>query len=367
MIIRFNKVIISKIIVLTIISIIILNLNASTIEARKSLSINSINEESENFAVIVACTDYKNSEYNIPIKPFKPIPERKLRCLYDSLIQSSNWDEENIILLLNEKADKKNITDALDEMSNIVGPEDYFLFSWQGHGSEVVENISDGPLDEEDGKDEIICPYDISKNEKNNFVNYITDDELNDYFNQINSLGMCLIFDCCLSGGMVDSNESVDKQEIFRLNLAQDFKYNSIKNSDVNCENRVIIMSTLAGFVGRATYLTGFPLTRALSFAFNGYANDENNDGYISAEEAFIWAKPRSIAQSTLYWSFVMGLNYITYLIGPARHPFIRSFLKMVISYILTQKIVKSKSSHLLMNYPNMQDDYDGDLCLVKI
>ena len=123
---------------------------------------------------------------------------------YESLLQSKNWDEHNIILLLNEKATKNNITSALQYMANIIEPEDYFVFSWSGHGSETFDtNGDERNYDPKDTLDEIICPYDILAGD-DTWINMITDDELDSYFSNITCKGMTLIFDCCLSGGMVD-------------------------------------------------------------------------------------------------------------------------------------------------------------------
>jgi len=65
------------------------------------------------YAIIAACSKYQNSDYNLPKKFFPPFSDAKLSVLYNSLLQSKNWNETHIILLLNDHATKQNITDAL--------------------------------------------------------------------------------------------------------------------------------------------------------------------------------------------------------------------------------------------------------------
>ena len=162
-------------------------------------------DETEYYAVIAACSRYLKPWDNLPVR------EEVLKNLYRALINAPNWDEDNIILLINNESTKENITKALEEMAGRVTSNDVFLFSWQGHGNEVPD--LDG--DEDDGYDEIICPYDCYNDFPRGLVNYITDDELNEYLSNISAKGMLLTFDSCLSGGLIDSDNylSIDKNK----------------------------------------------------------------------------------------------------------------------------------------------------------
>jgi len=52
--------------------------------------------------------------------------------------------------------------------------------------------------------DEVICLYDTDRDLNNKTLkNVLSDDELNIFFSKIKSKGQTLIFDCCLSGGLV--------------------------------------------------------------------------------------------------------------------------------------------------------------------
>jgi len=293
--------------------------------------------ETEYYALIVAISEYKNKRYNIPKPPFPPIASWKLKSFYNSIIKSSNWKPENVILLINENATKENIINALQELSTKVDSNDIFVFSYQGHGSEVPD---EAPFDEEDGTDEIIVPYDITK-EEGKPVNYITDDELNYYFSQIHAKGMALIFESCLSGGLVGGEFDVDQ------------------------ENRVVIVSTLEDTIGRVSFLFGFPMTFGLAIAcdqdFMFHATDVSGDGFISIEEAFNWAVPIIYGELSIYWIGV----WISLLINQGNP--LMATVQLFIEFILSQIITYIISGHFLLNCPHMIDNYPGELPLVEV
>ena len=324
------------------------------------------NNETEYYAVIAACTNYDRLTMNIPKGPF-PIPERKLIKLYDTLIESKNWNESNIILLLNRNATKENIINALQEMSHRVGPNDIFLFSWQGHGGDEKDIDGDEKINNRRDKyDEAIYPYDAE--------NYITDDELGDNFSKINAKGMCLIFESCLSGGLANRSRLVDRIGMSELNYIKSFNEDfrrdidsKIGTLDVDGGNRVVILSSLPNTICRATFLTGFPMTRALAFALKGFARDKDKDGYISAEEAFKTTRRLTLAQSSMYyggfWMFYCLMNTLTGTPNPVLKATI-SIIKVEISVILLCLIL---NGYICLNWPNMFDTYEGALPLIEI
>lgn len=337
------------------------------INDQKIFSTNS--EDTEYYAVIAACTKYKNDQYNIPKKPLPPIPEYKLKFLYNSLIKAENWDENNIILLLNEDASREKIIDAFGQMAEIVGPDDIFLFSWSGHGSQVLDDDGDeSRVDPDDEYDEIICPFDTEYVD-GNLTNFIRDDELDMYFSEINAKGMCLIFESCLSGGLVDKEGSFEN----------DLSSGGVNELDINGNNRVVIMSTLPNTLGRATYLTGFPLIASLAFTFDKPKSDLDNDGFISGEESFKIARPLEIIQSSGIYAFNWIYTYYIYknemyrgfggLMGLffGDYPAVVATLMTIRLFFQIQNISKSFNGHYLLNWPNIRDDYEGDLPIIVL
>ncbi len=295
------------------------------------------NGDTEYYAVIAACSEYSNPDNNIPKSPLPPIATWKLSSFYKSILNTPNWKEDNIILLINKQATVNNILNALTEMSEKVDSNDVFLFSWQGHGSEVPD---EAPLDEEDGTDEVICPYDIKK-ENGTIKNYITDDELNEYLSQINAKGMLLIFESCLSGGLAGDEYDVDQ------------------------EGRVVIVSTFENTIGRASYLIGFPMTFGLAVACNQkfmfHAKDKNDDGFISAEEAFKWAKPLIYSELAMYWVAL----WVFLLLKSGGDP-VTATIQTFIEFVATQVAAYIMSGHFLFNAPHMIDNYYGELNLFE-
>jgi len=266
-----------------------------------------------------------------------PIETWKLKSFYTSLMGSSNWKEENVIVLINEDSTKENIINALEELATKIDSNDIFVFSYQGHGSEVPD---EAPLDEEDGTDEIICPYDITK-EDGELVNYITDDELNHYFSQINAKGMALIFESCLSGGLVGDELDVDQ------------------------ENRVVIVSTLEDTIGKASFLIGFPMTFGLAIACNQkfmfHATDKSDDGFISIEEAFNWAKPLIYAELAFYW-----IGLWVFLLLNQGDP-VAATIQLFLEFVMSQVMAYLMSGHFLLNAPHMIDNYPGELPILEL
>lgn len=311
----------------------------------------SSDEETEYYAIIAACSNYEDEELNIP--KFSPHGEWKLKKFYNNLIKAENWREENIILLINEEATVKNISNAFDQMANKIDENDVFLFSWQGHGSQVVDmsTLENPDFDEEDGYDEVIDPYNVYRDEEGVLHNYITDDELIDMFSNINSKGQFIIFDCCYSGGIAN---------------------------DLKDEKRVLVALTEEDDVGFIDLLIGFPMTMSLSLGlrddFFKKGKDKNSDGYISAEELFNWSKP-IINIATRGWiieSFIISL--LIQKTVPRRGLFtrVKSFVSAVfwtfiVGYGVVQMITKKNSGSYGINSPHIIDMYDGDLNLIQI
>lgn len=67
---------------------------------------------------------------------------------------------KNIDTLINEKATKKNILLALDKLAAKAKAGDIIYFHFSGHGQQIQDDANDGYLDEVDGYDEALVPYD---------------------------------------------------------------------------------------------------------------------------------------------------------------------------------------------------------------
>jgi len=338
---------------------------------KKTRSNNQNNDITEYYALIVGCTEYEQRWNDIPLS------ESSLKPVYNSLLNAANWKQKNIHLLLNEGATKNNIIDTLNDLSNTIDDNDIFLFSWMGHGTIIKDD--DG--DESDGTDEAICPYD-TKITTDGFQNIITDDELDTCLSTINAKGQFIMFESCMSGGMVDNETS-----------------KNITLIDVNKKGRVVVMSTPSGKLGFAMASVGWPISLLYGQALSNQNCDTNNDGWISAEEAFTFVDE---TYTTFEYNWFSELNdqimnetipiavVIQFLLANKllkkiiSKPLMRALLSglwALFAYqtykneeyreIMLEMLIEMMEKQLEMkgaeNNPNMVDDYPNELGIIKI
>jgi len=237
-----------------------------------NLSVNEVNY----YAVIIGVERFKGIE---------PLPEDKLDdgaiSMYNLLISSKNWISENIKLLLNEDATKENIRDSivnwLDEKEN---ENDVVLYYFAGHSIKM-------PLSKRHLGKTYSFPYNIT-----NFSyadDKITDTELASWLIELDSNHITLILDTCYSGKMTS--------------LCQ--------------ENRVMLTAGGKHFfcgVDESDALGTGIFTFFLLQGFKGLA-DINNDGWVSAEEAYRYARiPTIISSIWKQFPFIQEWNNQTIL-----------------------------------------------------
>jgi hypothetical protein len=222
----------------------------------------SVNGETEYWGVCVVAFD---DPYSESLKP----------CIYNSLLAAGNWEQTHIKLLYRENATKAAILDALDWLIENADENDIVLFSDNSHGTRRNGKYGIVPVDSEE-------------------TGIITTDELDEKFDAVKAKELCLIFDCCLAGNLVDKRS----MGINRIDKVRNF--NKIFTTGVEGGNRVVLMSTMKYGLGFhmtiADNETG-ELTQASFYKFMGdaftYNIDYNNDGFCSAEEAFSYAKEK--------------------------------------------------------------------------
>jgi metacaspase-1 len=105
------------------------------------------------------------------------------------------YSNEEIRVLTDERATKKNIIDRLEKMVGGAKAGDSLIFHFSGHGSQIRDREND---ELKDHMDELICPYDM--NWDNGFI---TDDMLGKILAQLKKgVRMELLIDSCHSGTM---------------------------------------------------------------------------------------------------------------------------------------------------------------------
>ena len=326
------------------------------------------------YAVLAGCVRYIDSSSNLPIATYK------LKEMKQSLEKAYNdW---NIKALYNEEASKQDIIDALDWAADNVRGNDIFLFSWQGHGSEVLDDDGDEGLF--DRYDEVICPYDCYRDHYGALHNYITDDELDNYLDKINAKSMVLMFDSCLSGGMVDEDVLdeltggdgiIDETEKDNWNIQGDLEVEA-GIEDVDGPGRIVLVDSFSGLpketLGRGSYIFGFPMTwtvaHSLSKGIFGPANDQNNDGWVSVSESWSWSKPRITIENGIFWGFIWTIFFIEqYSFTGDITAALDAALWTMFEFVYVQLITRLATGHFMMNWPTMQDQCPEEVNLVKI
>ena len=125
--------------------------------------------------------------------------------------------------LLNNNATKVNIINAITKLIELTTSDDILVITYSGHGTWTTD--LDG--DEDDQRDEAICPYDVA-------TNILLDDELNEIFSKKQS-GATIVFisDSCHSGTVSKMCKTIPGTENDHWNF-QKIKYmpaaNYIKN-----------------------------------------------------------------------------------------------------------------------------------------
>lgn len=191
--------------------------------------------------------------------------------MYDTLLHEHNWNESRTRLLYLSDATRDNILDALDWLAENVDADDIVVFSDNSHGS-YKRGVCG------------VCPWDYHEE------GIITKEELDAKFDNINAYGMCLIFDCCFSGNLVDTKTPSSTQDaiLFQQTL----------QGGIEGENRVILMETRRFGTGFQMGITNPETNETEIVTFSKFVADcfrekidNNDDGICSAEESFYYAR----------------------------------------------------------------------------
>jgi hypothetical protein len=114
-----------------------------------------------------------------------------VRMLLKQYFQVPN---EDLRIVVNQRATKANILHRLQDMIQRSQPGEVLVFYFSGHGSQIRDRDGDELTD---SLDEIICPYDMDWDRKT----YILDDDLDEIFATLPpEVLLEAFFDCCFWG-----------------------------------------------------------------------------------------------------------------------------------------------------------------------
>ena len=278
--------------------------NAYALEELNNTFANDIELDIEYWGLLVSVAVYADDP-----NQNRPLMFEEVDGLYDLLVDSPWWDEDHIKVIKGEDATVTNIFEGLRWLDEKEDSNDISLFYITTHGFPLGYDIP--PLDEADGTDEALMSF-------WGFAyptNIIWDDEINIMLNRLESFGVCMIVDSCYAGGFNDPPDWNQDGNTISKDLKVDNSQNAkewIKGfaEDVQGQGRVILMASCEDEV---SYSGGF--APYLIDGLRGYG-DTNQDGIISAEEAFYYTEPRTVRQSpTMYDGFegelpLIPINY---------------------------------------------------------
>ena len=126
------------------------------------------------------------------------IPGANLRgCVNDvalvanALRELYGFSDGDITLLTDSAATRAAIESGIEGLVGSARPGDVLYLHYSGHGS----NVPDRNHDEDDGRDEILCPHDLDWNTP------LTDDWLRTTFDRLDpGATLTVVMDCCHSG-----------------------------------------------------------------------------------------------------------------------------------------------------------------------
>ena len=240
-------------------------------------------------AVIVGISDYPGTVNDLD---WCDDDAREIR---DTLLSDgAHWSADNVRLLVNDAAGALAIQTALNEEFSETTPSgDVYLFFFSGHGTELPD-AGGGAGDEDTGDiwDEAIVAYDA----------LITDDDLATWFAAHDGKSICAIFDVCRAGGMA---KSVDpSSDLWNAGLASDvlkaLPTPAPATRDIQDTGQTGIVMLMACEDVELSEEDAILRNGVFSFyiieALSRRAADADGNNFVSAEEAFTYAKPLVIA-----------------------------------------------------------------------
>jgi uncharacterized caspase-like protein len=234
------------------------------------------------WAILVGITDYQYLDDLY-------YPGNDVDDMTRVLMDMCGFPRDHIFTYKDGLATRNGIKNALSQLARKAGSADLVVFYFSGHGE--YQAVPDSPpLDEADGYDEVICPYDSLSN---SYENDITDDEIQSWLSAIPSRNTVAIFDSCGSGGMTRSAirgvagrpQPGGKTDGFARDFSRDIsgrKFVVLMASDDNEDSWDI--NRLQNGLFSYYLLEGLGAPSA----------DTDGDSWISAEEAFAYASPRT-------------------------------------------------------------------------
>ena len=241
------------------------------------------------WAVLIGVTNYQYIED-------LDFPGNDVDDMRSVLVNNCGFPSSHVFAYKDSQAKKSAIRGAISQLSSRTGSNDLVVFYFSGHGT-YRQLLDAAPIDESDGYEETLCPYDALDN---SFANDITDDELQTWLTSVSSRNTVCIIDTCGSGGMTKTtlrgNPAQPPGTVSSTDIILDDGIARDLTRDINGRKYLVLtaadddedswdISALQN--GLFTYFLVEGLTKASA--------NTDNDQWISVEEAFYSARAATI------------------------------------------------------------------------
>ena len=236
-------------------------------------------EEVNYYALVVGVEEFAGME-----TPYQEYLDESATAFYEKLLESENWEAENIKFLLNENATKENISDSIvNWLDDREDEKDIVLIYYADHGWRI-------PINQRKYGYAFVCTYNTTENKFDE--NKISDKEFDLWVDELDSKNIVIILDHCYSGRMFAL------RQFGRIFLASGGKYLFCP-----CNWSDSLESTI--------------FTHYILEGLNGVA-DINNDGWVTAREAFHYARWPVIWHSLWHhFPYIWDTIYGVHPVGP--------------------------------------------------
>ncbi|MEM3536361.1 MAG: caspase family protein [Candidatus Bathyarchaeia archaeon] len=210
----------------------------------------------DRWAVIIGISDYYGTANDLQYC------DDDAKDFYNALVNKYGYLADHITMLIDSQATKANILAAISWLRSNEGPGDEVIFFYSGHGTYSTYDV-DGDGEK---RDECIIPWECSSSY------LIWDGNLKAEFSTFESTRILFYFDSCYAGGMTD--------------LAGTGRLICMA-----CKETQTSLESSTWKNGQFTYYfvdQGMLAGKA----------DANNDGVVTCEEAFDYAKARCSRQT---------------------------------------------------------------------
>lgn len=204
--------------------------------------------------------------------------------------------ENNTMLLTEWRATKTAIREAFRWLDRWEREDTLVLITFSGHGGYMADVP---PLDEADGYDEFVVA--AESDGTSDMAGVISDDELAEWLDELESNNVVVIVDSCFSGGMTSAQDALSPAQRVRTIMPQPGVYPDAHLmsgdglvQDIGGPGRLIITAS-SETQGSWEFgaLEGGALSYFLIQALLDSTTDTDNDGWISFEESFNYAASR--------------------------------------------------------------------------